>query len=1711
MRKRVISALVGISMLASLCGVMPVSVSAAEKAPQWQTQPRRMEKLGRGLVAVKTENVSGQSESGVYLSWRLLGSESLENQKFDIYKNGTKIHTTGAHDATCYIDKSGSATDKYKVVREGEDASAEPETVPNPTNNTARADEVRKGNSLPNSYAYVDIPIDIPDDVARMGDGKTSTYRRTRYDGANIGGANDASVGDLDGDGEYEIVLKWDPQDSKDSAGADFTGNVYIDAYEIDPNNHGYKWRIDLGKNVTAGAHYTQFMVYDFDGDGKAEIAMKTAPGSIDGTGHYVSEVGDTAAIRNVDNTAQFIGTSGRQKGKNPFTQYLTVFDGETGKALYTTDFIPYEGQGRWGDDASHEFNRSERYLAAVAYIDGVHPSIVMCRGYYHNAVVRAYLWDGKKLTLQNEHNASTRKDDNIFGNGNHNLSVADIDDDGRDEIVYGSVSLDYNVDASGNVTGSKAVGNTKLGHGDAMHVNDFNNDGVQEVFSVKEDGEGFKKQAENLRVANTGKSFWADGKLVTKGDNGRGVMDNIDDAYAKAQYDAGNKAVMAIGWSSGFDNAHDMNGDDLKAKPAKAGSGSFDSFLVYWDGDLSRELLDENIIQKYDAANGWTKRFYGPNDGGTLVGGSSSNHTKRNSALVADLWGDWREEVIMAVNDGVGVTEQAALRIFTSTIPTDYRLTTLMHDNQYRMSVAWQNVAYNQPTHTSYYVGSIALAEDAGGALNYLAPAVKYTKVEEVVPEYTKQQLFTAQGFENGKQGFSGGTIAASAENAHNKTIKGTFKKDFKLTAKSNEGYQLTEADTDYIQIPSFKLNTDTKTAEIKVVNPTDADFAATVMAAGYDENNVFQSVVPVTKTVGAETEDTITAAGGAGTKFKAFMWQNLESMVPVTEALSESKKEISDVKIAVGQSVPVQAEFDWKASGTFKLAAADDTNLITFTKAEGEPVMYSTGEEAEAVLDSSLTADNAWYHVEVTINQSSKKADVVIKDITNNSKTVFADALPIAATTSLPDKIEGRSTEIDDFKLFKLVSAKERELVEFTVYDAENQAASGAQITVGSETVVTDANGRARMKVPKGEYTCTVKSVGSKTTHKTLNSADTFADIKMEETQPRDVYLAYKMGNVELKAEEVIASAKETTLCAPEISDDKKADIEHTFTAEEVAKLPAEYASYEGKTVMLEYNPDKSVTEAYVSETEKTVLTLEFEPKRVPLEGETEIANIHIAKNGTGQGTSWNMPDGAVFKSDSSGRGYVEFTDDGTNPFEIAVNNTNTSFVTELDVMMNDMTGGGDAFGVIPCSGDTQGVGAGWRRNGDGTRFEPAATSKDAYLTLTSADYKSKSNYAGKWTHIIMVYNKGNIRVSYINKDKGTVFVDNQPISQPEGSVLGENPVDKIVIGRGVGSGSATIGVRNLKMYTVNVDTEFKSETRTVDIPGTSAFTVSTNHASDIAGTKYDVSLIAGNVTYEVQSTNGTVVETLPEGASLSDKGVLTLAEGTDVSSINKIFARLDGEPWREWVLSYRQKQLITHTDTFEEGLNGFAITSGKTGYNIAHENGTVKYTKDTGIAQDAGVHLTYPITTQNLGDDFELSFDFKVVTGAFKGYMYLQNTGGGQLMRMETHLYEPRFKVPTTSGEVNFNTSSGFDTEWKTFVYKYTNGKAKIDIYNQTDTGREHPLVNTGEFDVTVNASDGAKFDFHVAQNIQNGSADKTDEYYFDNFTYKYYDYQ
>ena len=409
--------------------------------------------------------------------------------------------------------------------------------------------------------------------------------------------------------------------------------------------------------------------------------------------------------------------------GEDGGPEYLTVFNGETGAAMQTVDFDPPRSiltSSEWGDSYA---NRSERYLAAVAYLDGVHPSVVMTRGYYTYVYAAAYTWDGTDLKEQwlstntpTEANGGTgctvkyadgtsknNTNKTLYAQGAHSVSVADVDNDGYDEIIFGSAVLDHD---------GTVLTYDGRGHGDAEHVSDFDNDGKQEIFMAHEAG---KHNDKIIPYAVDIKRYNGDIMLqAAQGDIGRGIMDNVDDEYALS---SGN---LSLFWSVAADGIYNQAGEKVGNIPNTNGS-NMENFAVYWDGDLGRELLDGNKLVKYSIKSG-AERIYYDSKNSTLPG-SINNSTKSNACLTADLFGDWREEIVLRYGGGV--------RIYFSTIPTDYRLTTLMHDSQYRCAIAWQNVGYNQPPHTSYYIGSAALAKDSGGnTLNYLAPNTSFTEV---------------------------------------------------------------------------------------------------------------------------------------------------------------------------------------------------------------------------------------------------------------------------------------------------------------------------------------------------------------------------------------------------------------------------------------------------------------------------------------------------------------------------------------------------------------------------------------------------------------------------------------------------------------------------------------------------------------------------------------------------------------------------------------------------------------------------------------------------------------------------------------------------------------------------------------------------------------------------------------------------------------------
>jgi len=576
----------------------------------------QIEKLNRGVVAVR------ESPAKVAVSWRFLSSDS-DNTQFDVYRNGKKVNKIPVASSTFFIDENPSAEAAVYEVKVHGSASGGKYTLP---------------QNAP--VGYVDIPVDRPElgvDIF----GKEYFYT-----------ANDASIGDVDGDGQYEIFLKWDPTNSHDNAHDGITGPTLIDCYRLDGTR---LWRIDLGENIRSGAHYTPFLVADFDGDGCAELICKTADGTTDGTNRVIG-----------DRRADYRNLKGRIIAG---PEYLTVFNGKTGEAMATVNYMPARGELKdWGDGYA---NRSERYLAAVAYLDGQRPSALMCRGYYAKTGLAAYDWDGKELKMRWLFDSTVPGNEAYGGQGNHNLRVADVDRDGCDEIIYGQMAVDH------DGTGMYSTG---MYHGDAIHlVSDINNERYY-VWGCHEN----KKDGTSLRDAATGEVIF---QYPSNKDIGRCMAADIDPNHPGVEL-----------WSPNTGGVRAFDGTLISPKmefKSEVSAGVPVNMAVWWDGDLLRELFDKNVVSKYNPANGTCDEII------RFEGCSWNNGTKANPCLAGDIIGDWREEVLMRTDDN------RHLRLYVSTIPTEYRFHTFLEDPVYRTSIANQNVGYNQPAEPGFYFGS--------------------------------------------------------------------------------------------------------------------------------------------------------------------------------------------------------------------------------------------------------------------------------------------------------------------------------------------------------------------------------------------------------------------------------------------------------------------------------------------------------------------------------------------------------------------------------------------------------------------------------------------------------------------------------------------------------------------------------------------------------------------------------------------------------------------------------------------------------------------------------------------------------------------------------------------------------------------------------------------------------------------------------------------
>lgn len=672
--------------------------------PRYDRNRLKTERLDRGVVAVR------QDDGHVVVSWRTLLSDK-PGQAYDIFRDGRRLNSSPlTSGGTFYVDdlpvgqsavyevRGGGVDGKYKI-----------------------------NGDAPNGY--IPIKLDKPDGGITP-EGRPYTYS-----------ANDASVADVDGDGQYEILLKWDPSNSHDNAHDGFTGPTIFDCYRLDGSR---LWRINLGRNIRSGAHYVPFIFYDLDGDGRAELIVKTGDGTTDGVGTIIGDPDadyrygaaeamanpiDTATLnrerremeryaemqRQWENNQQTGGNEqmggNRQRGGNEQMprrthrgvnersgnqrlnnqrrnnrlanegrimdgpEYITVFDGMTGKALDTKPYIPERGDLQaWGDNRA---NRSERYLAAVGYLDGVHASAMFCRGYYTRTVIAAWDWDGQHLTSRWTFDTNNPEWKDYAGQGNHNLRVADVDGDGCDELTYGSMAVDND---------GRGLYNTGMGHGDALHLTVF--DPTTDMLQVWDCHEN-KRDGSDFRDARTGTVIF---KIPSDQDVGRAMAADIDPTSPGVEMWSSDShgirnirgEVISSGRSSEGDNTHmSMNGNRVSV-----------NFGIWWDGDLLRELLDHATVTKYN----WNTRSVDLLQ--RFDGAMFNNGSKSNPCLSADILGDWREEVIARDRNS------EELRVYVTTIPTSHRIDCLMQDIPYRLSVATENVGYNQPPETGFYLG---------------------------------------------------------------------------------------------------------------------------------------------------------------------------------------------------------------------------------------------------------------------------------------------------------------------------------------------------------------------------------------------------------------------------------------------------------------------------------------------------------------------------------------------------------------------------------------------------------------------------------------------------------------------------------------------------------------------------------------------------------------------------------------------------------------------------------------------------------------------------------------------------------------------------------------------------------------------------------------------------------------------------------------------
>ena len=607
------------------------------------------ESFERSLIALRT------GETSVYLGWRLLADDPA-GRVFNVYRStaggdAVKLNEAPMADGTNFVDT------------------------------TARLDQSNTwwitAVALPRGAAPVEG--DIVARVSLPAGAPVQPYFRVKLQDATTT-FQKIAFADLNGDGKLDYIIK-QPNAGLDPGTPAFSPDTYkIEAYLHDGT---FLWRKDLGWNMNLGIWWTPFIVWDFDGDGKAEVALKTAP---------------FAATRE-ESLAE---KSGRARGfvvTGP--EYCSVLDGMTGEEITKVDWVERGDQRDWGDDAGNRVNRNQIGLASL---DGRTTSLLVCRGTYTRMVVDAYnlrnrrlekvwRWDGDKESPP------------IRAQGSHTLIAGDVDGDGRDEIILGSVALRPD---------GRVLWNLGLGHPDIMYMTDVipTRPGLEIAFGyeVPQNRNGLC-----LVDARTGEIIWGHPYKTTHIHDQGMLGDFIPEVpgieYYGAEQDGTGKWVYSA-----------ATGELI----AEQDLGGLSPRALWWGDSSTKAYIPGRSFG--GAWGGGTRRRGGPG-AATSAGGSGAaagaagavagrggfggmgptgpsaimkfgagkiGEFEGRLIAIADIMGDWREEIIVSV--------PGEIRIYTTTIPTPRRRVCLLQDALYRKDVALHTMGYFYPPQLSFH-----------------------------------------------------------------------------------------------------------------------------------------------------------------------------------------------------------------------------------------------------------------------------------------------------------------------------------------------------------------------------------------------------------------------------------------------------------------------------------------------------------------------------------------------------------------------------------------------------------------------------------------------------------------------------------------------------------------------------------------------------------------------------------------------------------------------------------------------------------------------------------------------------------------------------------------------------------------------------------------------------------------------------------------------